>query len=287
MVGGGRKESWSGVRIDGSPIPDGSAPSVALFLPDFAGGGAERMTLNLARALSRRGHPVTLVVVRAEGALRHAVPEGVEVVDLGAAGTLGSLVALTRFLQARRPAVLISAHGHNNIVALWARARARATARVETRVVIQQHNVMSQQVRSEGGWRFRMLPPLYRLFGGWADAIVAVSQGAAADLAAVTGVPRGSIRVIPNPVIDADAAPVAETPDHPFFAPGAPPVFLTAGRMAPVKDFETALEAFALVNARRPCRLVMAGEGPLRAALEARGAPARRVGGRGVSRIRA
>ena len=250
---------------------EGAAGSLAFFLPDFAGGGAERMTLNLVQAMRDQGFSATLVVTRPDGALSGLVPPGVDVVVLNRAGALASFFGLARFLQAQRPDVLISAHGHNNIVALWARGWAKLTSGVGTRVIVQQHNVMSAQARAGDGWRFTLLPWLYRLFVGGADAVVAVSAGAADDLAAATGLSRDRIEVIPNPVIGPDVAAALGRPvDHAFFEAGSPPMFLTVGRFVPVKGLETAVEAFALVRARRPARLMMAGDGPLRPALEAR-----------------
>ncbi len=225
------------------------------------------MTLNLVRALQDAGFRSTLVVTRAGGALRDAVADDVEIVVLNRPGTLAAFWSLVRFLRARRPDVLISAHGHNNIVALWA----RAVARVPTKVIVQQHNVMSAQARAGDGWRFTILPWLYRLFVGWADAVVSVSAGAADDMAKTTGLARDRIRVIPNPVIGSNIdALIAEPVTHPFFAPGGLPVFLTAGRFVEVKGLDIAVEAFARVHALRPSRLLMVGDGPLRPVIEAR-----------------
>jgi glycosyltransferase involved in cell wall biosynthesis len=63
---------------------------------------------------------------------------------------------------------------------------------------------------------------------------------------------------------------LAEEPlDHPWFAPGQPPVILGVGRLEPQKDFATLLRAFSTVHADRPCRLVILGEGGQRRELQA------------------
>jgi len=49
--------------------------------------------------------------------------------------------------------------------------------------------------------------------------------------------------------------------DHPWFAPGAPPVVLGVGRLAPQKDFPTLIRAFARVRAERAARLMILGDG--------------------------
>lgn len=52
---------------------------IALVIPSLAGGGAERMWLNLAEALRDRGYPVDLVVLALRGEFSSAVPSGVSV----------------------------------------------------------------------------------------------------------------------------------------------------------------------------------------------------------------
>ena len=52
-----------------------------------------------------------------------------------------------------------------------------------------------------------------------------------------------------------------EQPDHPWLAPGEPPVVLGVGRIEGRKGFAILLRAFALVRAQRPARLVILGEG--------------------------
>jgi len=116
-------------------------------------------------------------------------------------------------------------------------------------------------------WRL----PLLRWLYPQADAIVAISHGVADDLVTRVGVRRDRITVIHNPVDIAGAGALAAEPlDHPWFAPGEPPVVLAAGRLVAQKDFFTMLDAFARVRARRPVRLVVLGDGPLRAALRTR-----------------
>ena len=96
-----------------------------------------------------------------------------------------------------------------------------------------------------------------------ADAIVAVSDGVADRLAQATGLPRGSIRTVYNPVVGPELPTLAAEPvGHPWFRHGGPPVVLGAGRLVEQKDFPTLLRAFALVRRARPARLVILGDGP-------------------------
>jgi glycosyltransferase involved in cell wall biosynthesis len=101
------------------------------------------------------------------------------------------------------------------------------------------------------------------------DQIVAVSQGVADDVMAITGLPAPRVTVVRNPVVMPTLPELAQYPvDHPWFDGGGPPVLLGAGRLTAQKDFPTLLEAFARVRAQRPCRLVILGDGRLRGALQ-------------------
>ena len=56
--------------------------------------------------------------------------------------------------------------------------------------------------------------------------------------------------------------------DHPWFAPGEPPVILAAGRLTEQKDYPTLLRAFSTLREAHRARLLILGEGELRPSLE-------------------
>jgi glycosyltransferase involved in cell wall biosynthesis len=239
---------------------------IAFFLPTLAGGGAERVIVNLAEGITERGLPVDLVVGSADGELLARVPPAVRLVDLHSPRVLRSLGPLVRYLRRERPRVLVSSLGHANLVAIWAAKLARRS----TPVVATVHNTMSVATPEQGRVAGRMWPMLLRTFYPWADAVVAVSRGAADDLARTTGLPRDRVRVVYNPVITpALLAGTRKAPDHPWFGPGLPPVVLGVGRLTRQKDFANLIRAFAILRQHRDARLVILGEGEERPRLEA------------------
>jgi glycosyltransferase involved in cell wall biosynthesis len=251
-------------RADARPIRE--AP-VAFFLPSLAGGGAERVVVNLVRGMVDRGRFVDVILAAAEGPLLAELPAAARVLDLGGLRVLRSLRPLADYLRRERPSALISSMSHANLVALWA-ARLAGT---NTPVVVTVHNTLSQ-TRWAGGLVAALQPMLLRWFYPWAAHVVAVSQGAADDLVRTSGLSRATVRVIYNPVITPAMLSLARRPaDHPWLAPGtgAPPVILGAGRLTRQKDFPTLLRALAAVRARRECRLIILGEGEERPGLEA------------------
>jgi glycosyltransferase involved in cell wall biosynthesis len=230
------------------------------------------MMLNLARGLVDLGYPVDLVVGSAEGPYRDLVPEGCHLVDLRAGRVLVALPGLVRYLRCRRPAVLLSAMDHANLIALWA----RSLARVPTRVAVSVRNHLSQEAKHAPLLAGRWLPRLARVFYPQAQVVIAVSQGVADDLNRLIGPGRARVLAIPNPVVTPELAGLAAAvPDHAWWRAGSRPedrscgdVILAAGRLTTQKDFATLIRAFALLSRGRDLRLLILGEGPERATLE-------------------
>jgi glycosyltransferase involved in cell wall biosynthesis len=263
------------------------SPHVAFLLGNLSGGGVQRMTGLLAEGLAARGAKVDLVVCDAQGDLRDQISPAVRMVALQrgnpvaarltalradpqglaalirplttikyASETVACLPSLVRYLRTARPDSLFSATTYLNIEAVLA----RRLAGVPTRLVISDRSHFSSgKPRKE--WRQRNLVAAMRRAYLQADAITAVSNGVADDIARSLGIARESIATLYNPTITPDFAARASQPiDHPWFTDGAPPVLLAVGRMTFQKDFSTLLRAFARVRRDRPVRLVIIGE---------------------------
>jgi glycosyltransferase involved in cell wall biosynthesis len=249
-----------------SPIEQASTKApLAFFLPDLRGAGAERVMLNLSCAFADMGRTVHLVLVTARGAYLDRVPDNVKVVDLRGRQTILALPALVSYLRRERPSVLLSALEHTSVVSLWA----RRLAGVATRIVVCVHNNLSTDYLIAKSVRKRVELQMVRLFYRFADSIIAVSHGVAADAAELIGLPRDRVEVIYNPVVSDKLLEMAREPvDHPWFAAGEPPVILSVGRLTAQKDQEMLLRAFAKMRASMRARLMILGEGEERVALE-------------------
>ncbi|MDN5872336.1 MAG: glycosyltransferase, partial [Nitrococcus sp.] len=270
------------------------------FIPTLAGGGAERIMLRLAGELAARGYSVDLLLMRRRGVYEGQLPSSVRIIKLKRGWktwgrcflaikarpadyarlalpvllarkpifNLRYLPALVGYLQRERPAALVSALFRANLLALWA----RELAGVPTRIVVSERNTISQTLATEVKWlapRRRRLLDLIHCTYPLAERIVAVSNGVAGDLAAVTGIPRASITTIYNPVVSADLVELARAPlDHPWFASAQPPVVLAVGRLEAQKDFVTLIRAFAQLRAMQTARMIILGEGKQRPFLE-------------------
>ena len=236
--------------------------------PTLGTGGADRVTLTLLRTLPREDFDVRLALMRSEGPWREHVPDDVDVTDLRAGGLSTSVGPVHRLLLRTRPdVVLVTCGGMSIPVTL---AWLALTARDRPRLVLSERNALfhggkTMKRLALTAWK-RALFPL-------ADCVTAVSEGVAREVERDLRVPADRVVVTNNPVVDDDVRAQANAPlSHPFFE-GDRPVVLAVGRLVREKGFDVLLDAFASVRARttsRRPRLVILGEGPLRAQLEAR-----------------
>jgi glycosyltransferase involved in cell wall biosynthesis len=185
---------------------------------------------------------------------------------LGSRRLLVAAPDLARLLRRERPDVVFSTHGGSNIIVSIAHALAGSRARL----VLSERSALLR--RDRGPVRRALEVPAKRVTYRRADLVTAVSRGVAQELASRVGLAASKIRVVYNPVVGEDlAAAAAEPVDHPWFQPGAAvPVIVAVGRLVEIKDYPTLLDAFARIRAARAVRLYVLGDGPLRAALEAR-----------------
>ena len=247
-------------------------PSLAIFLRNLVGGGAERVMLNIAKGIAQQGIAVDIVLIKKEGEFLEHVPPQIRIVNLNTSRldkgkkfklptsfqSTTSLPKLVRYLRQERPKTLVSAAHFTNEIAILA----KYLARVSTRVIVSEHTTLSQEAQRVEQLSARVAPLMAKTLYPWANEIVAVSNGVAQDLAQITGIKKERIQVIYNPVIAPELIDKAEEPlEHSWFAEGEPPVILGIGRFVTQKDFATLIRAFAKVRQRQPVRLMMLGNG--------------------------
>ena len=246
----------------------GTLKKIALFVPSFRGGGAERAMLLFADGLLSLGYQVDFLVAQDEGPLKSSLPDGVRLFDLAQKKVSFTLPSLVRYLRRERPAALYSTIVNANITAIFA----RAVAHIRCPVVIRESNVVNpkQGVTISRKASGLIAPFIYRL----ADSIISVSEAVADELCASAPSLRKKISVLPNPVISEKIHELANAPlNHPWFPLGGEqyavsPVIVGAGRLHPQKDFSTLISAFAEVRKTRPLHLLILGEGSERPKLE-------------------
>ncbi|MGE5639488.1 MAG: glycosyltransferase [Clostridia bacterium] len=230
-----------------------SALDLTVFLPSLAGGGAERVMLELLRDFSQRGVRCELVLAAPGGELSGDVPAAVPALHLGRGKAWHAARALRRHLAERRPRAFLTTILSANIaglLAVWGlRDRPRCVIRESSSPLHETAGASLRALASRAAVRL-----LYR----HADALIALSAELGAELR-LLGVPERKISIIPNAVPQLVTTPTAA-------APFEGPYVLACGRLEPQKDHATLIRAFARIS-NRSLRLVILGEGSQRASL--------------------
>jgi glycosyltransferase involved in cell wall biosynthesis len=216
------------------------------------------MINNLAQGFLDAGYGVDFVLARTTSHYMHAIPDGVRKILLGTRHTYSSLPGLTAYLKRENPAALLAVKDRAIKVAVMARwfsgLRIPVVGRLGTTVsaALEDRSTLRRWAWYKG----------MRLFYGKVNRIVAVSQGVARDIIAITGLPAERITVVRNPAITPQLYLNARAPlDHPWFSGRKIPVIMGVGRLTEQKDFKTLIRAFAILRTRQHCRLVILGEG--------------------------
>jgi glycosyltransferase involved in cell wall biosynthesis len=246
-----------------APTHGSARKRLALLLPDMGGGGAEQVALRLARDFLARGHEVDLVLLQASGELMPLVPPGVRIFDLAAPRIRAAIRPLRRYFRERRPDAIQISMWPLTVAGIVAHRLARSRARL----VLSDHIVLTRQY---GGERavFAFLRASIRLFYPLADARIQVSKEAADDLARISGLARGSLEVIYNPVAE-PPSPIAAFPEVEALWGAADGRIITVGSFKEQKNHKLLIRAFARLRRARAARLIILGDGPLRGELEA------------------
>ncbi len=241
---------------------------VLIVLPNLNPGGAERLNLDLVEPLRSHGIDADLFCLVDTGILRAEAEErqfrlfrgGPDVP--GIPGMLrGYLVGTVRLARVgRRYDVLVAGLEAITPFAVL------AAAAVCRRPAVSQLHCMPRALYEQLGAKGRAFSVLTRLFYRRFKWNTAVTDAAGEELASL-GVPRSTIRTVPNGI---DFARIEELAAEDLPGPGDDlPLVVAAGRLAPEKGYEVLIEAHRLARNRVSHRLMIFGQGPERERLEA------------------
>lgn len=228
---------------------------IGLLLPSLKFGGAERVALNLAKALKEAGAQVEFLLLSKEGEFLAEAERHFTVVDLKCNKTYKLPTRLLAYFIRQRPDVLVSSFWKLNLCSCLARL---LFPRV--RLLLWEHGPPSESKNSPK-WLYAISASVYYRC---ASKIVAVSTGVYEDVAQWTLGLRRNIVVIFNPIMPPEPHVVSQCKGT-----GAKQV-IWVGRLDESKNPGLMLEAFALVPIECNASLVFVGDGGLRPTLEKR-----------------
>jgi glycosyltransferase involved in cell wall biosynthesis len=236
------------------------------FINSLSGGGAERVTANLANHWAAKGWPITIVTLAPRSLDFYELHPAVERIALELAGesrnvlaglwkNLHRVQALRQVLRQVQPDIALAAMSTANVIlALATRGLANACA-------IGSERTHPPQMPVGGQWG-----ALRRSTYGRLAAVVALTKESADWLRMHT--PAKRITVIPNVALWPLAVQAPRLIPEANYVTDRH-VLLAVGRLAKEKGFDWLIEAFrALAQKYYDWILVILGEGPERRALE-------------------
>lgn len=234
---------------------------VFVFVPSLKGGGAERVAVRLANAMSAKGLDVSLLVATDHGRYWDQVAPSVSLVRLRARRAVFCLIRLLSLIRSERPDVVLSTLKASNVLLVLLKPLIPR----DIVVAIREASVY-RRPRSIVDYFY---VGLQRLFYRRADVFIVNSDGTLRSFAS-SGI-RLPTRVekLFNPIYDASIERFAAAPcNHPWVVNKETKLIVAIGRLVPEKGFETLLEAVSLLISKgRDVRCVIIGEGPLRESL--------------------
>jgi len=236
---------------------------IAFLLPDLGAGGAERVAIGLMRSFRERGHEVEFVLMQKQGELLDQIPDEVRIVDLGVKRIREAIWPLVRYFRESHPDAVQARMWPLTVAAIIARRLARSPARL----VVSDHISLSHQHHLQRA-KLALLKLSTRLFYPMADARICVSEGVAQDLARLSGIPRSKFFLVYNPVAPPSQASPHEGSERIWGCAEAR--LLSVGTLKTQKNHGLLIDAFSRVADALDAKLVIVGDGQLRADLQRR-----------------
>ena len=235
---------------------------VCFVLPSLAGGGAERVAVQVLSALDARRWDRSMYLFTREGPYLADLPPDVHLSSAASESRLGRVLELRRYIRDTRPDLVVSFLSYFTVLA------AAKMAGVGARVVFVLGTPMSAFLNdADYHWtspgRRTLFTMVTRAGYNMADAIATTSQGVSEDLTRHFGVRESAIRVVHNPIdVAAMRTAVAEPLDAPDEHAWKHPAIVSAGRLAEAKNYPLLIDAMALLRRRLPAaRLFILGQG--------------------------
>lgn len=218
----------------------------------------------VATHFAAQGFDTHFVVLSDEGPNRRCVGEGVRVHSVGVARLRDAILAFPLAVRALRPRAVVSTLTHVNILL----ALARPIWGSGVPLVLVESSVLSRTVRMEHPRSRRTWMIGARSAYGRADAVIALTEEASADLREGYGVRPDRIHLLPNPLdisgLRARTLPRGFSRKGRFLIP--PRRWVSIGRLDVTKGYDLLMEALAAIppEARSGLRWDIHGAGPMR-----------------------
>jgi glycosyltransferase involved in cell wall biosynthesis len=240
---------------------------ITVVTPLFAIAGVPLAQLRFARILASRGHEVELVFGRIDQEFRLPEVTGFSVINFACKNVRSMFLPLRQYLKVAQPEIIFSAEDHLNAIVIMAAIASGSKASISGSSRVTPFDTYSNKPFTKR-W---ILKQVMRTLMWRADVLTCVSRDMVAQYHQVFSKSKHTCvyNIVADPQFQNRAA---EPVNHPWLGDSDTyiPTLVAAGRLAPWKGFGDLIDAIALVKVKRPIRLLILGDGPLRSELQAR-----------------
>lgn len=236
---------------------------ICVVIAIYAISGVPLAQLRLVRALADKGHELDLVIGRVDPECELPALTGVNVVTLNRRNVRGLFIPLWQYLRAAKPDVVFTAEDHLNAMVLFTAIVCGSSAKISGSSRVTPFDTYSNTPFTKRWFlKYFMRSVMWR-----GDALTCVSKDMVEQYRRVFRTPP-HVDVY-NIVDDRNSRlRMTEPLEHEWFANRDCPVLVAAGKLAPWKGFADLIHAVKRVAETRQVRLLILGDGPLRAALQ-------------------
>ena len=234
---------------------------VLFYLPNLAGGGAERVLINVLDALPRDQFEPILVVHKLEGPHTSKLAPDLNVVELGCRSLWTSTPSLVSCVKRLNPDIFVAVTGGAGIPLVLSHLITASSKRL----LIWERSVIAG---SWTDWKHSLMIFIKRILWKRAALVNCVGNEVAKDVIELLRLEEHKVISLPSPMLDERYYRyLRESPPASLFSDESP-VVLCVARLVDAKDHKTLLHAFAKLRATRDVKLVLLGDGNLREDLE-------------------
>lgn len=229
-------------------------PEVLFCIPNFSGGGAEKVMVTLMTAFTHFSD-VNCVALNTKGPLFCSLPDACHFSSIGENSARKAILKLAKWIKQKKPEVIFSTLGYLNLAVLLSLLISRHRPK---RIILREANGPSRTLDSlPSKWLGRLG---YRVLYNMADSVICNASHTKAELISL-GVKPGIIKIIPNPVDLKKVRKLAlEEVAIPQFPNEDIPLFVAAGRLTKQKGMDLLIRWVNLMENQANLLIIGAGE---------------------------
>ena len=242
---------------------------IAFFIPKLTFGGAERVIIDIANNLSKRGFLVDIVLAKGGDIYLDEINPSINIINLKCKSTFLSLFPLFRYIKKCRPNGIISALSHANCVVLLA----NKIIKNNIKIVVSERNISYRDTLNKTGIKRIILDSLIKYLYPDAKSIVAVSKGVRKSIIDTYKFKNNKVKCISNPcdfekINKLKSKSILNSEIINDFQSENKKIILSVGSLTIQKNLSLLINAFKIVSRQINCKLIILGEGPERSKLE-------------------